>query len=475
MRVPIRARLSGVWSLVAQSLSGRLLLLTLLYVLASEVLIFVPAIGLYHRELLDGHILSAELAILPFTEPGGRGLSKSLQAELLRHANADAVLLKRSEQRELFLPNTMPSHVDRTIDLTSDTLAADMMNGLDCLLYGGARTLHVIARTHINGAQSIGIVLGEASIRNALGVYARRVVGAALFISGVTASLVFVSLFYFLVRPMRRITRAMIVFRENPEDPGRILQASQGSGEIGIAERELAAMQRDLYGSLRQKARLAALGTAVARIQHDLRNILANAQLTSDRLAASEDPVVKRLVPVLVASIDRAVALATNTLKYGRAEEPAPRRSTVALRALFDEVSQSITRDSACIAFDNRIAPGLEIDVDRDQMFRIVLNLLRNAADALALQGGRILASALQTDQRVEIEIADNGAGISEAVLGRLFQPFASTARVGGSGLGLVIARDLVRAHGGDLQLVSTSSSGTIFRITIPVRCQPRS
>ena len=470
MLVPVSARLKGGWSLVAHSLSGRLLLLTLLYLLSSEVLIFLPAIGLYHRELLDDHILSAELAILPFTEPGGQGLSESLQTELLKHANASAVMLKRSNRRDLYQAAGLPQWIDRTIDLTSDSLGSDIVNGLDCLVNGGARTLHVIAPTHIKGAQSIGIVLGEVSIKNALVVYARRVVAAALFISGVTAGLVYASLFFFLVRPMRRITHAMVSFHENPEDASRIFSASRRADEIGIAERELAAMQRDLYGFLRQKARLAALGAAVARIQHDLRNILANAQLASDRLAASEDPVVKRLAPSLVASIGRAIALATSTLKYGRAEEPAPQRTAVPLRRLVEEVSQSVLGEDACIAFDNAVTPDVMIDADRDQLFRVVLNLIRNAADALALRGepGQITVSAVCDNRRVEIDIADNGPGLPESIIDRLFQPFASAARVGGTGLGLAIARDLARAHGGDLNLVSTGKDGTVFRIIVP-------
>ena len=141
--------------------------------------------------------------------------------------------------------------------------------------------------------------------------------------------LVFFSLYFIFVRPMRRITHAMISFRDNPEDPSRIISASKRRDEIGITERELGAMQRDIYGFLQQKARLAALGAAVAKIQHDLRNILASAQLASDRLAAVDDPVVQRLAPRLVAAIDRAVSLATNTLRYGRADEKPARRATL--------------------------------------------------------------------------------------------------------------------------------------------------
>jgi signal transduction histidine kinase len=468
----LRALVERGWGLVAHSLSGRLLLLTVLYALASEVLIFVPAIGLYHRELLDDHILAAELAILPFTELGGQDLPESLRLELLQHANADAVMLTRSTRRDFFQVGDVPTRIDRTIDLTSDTLLADMGNGMNCLLNGGARELHIVAPTHIKGAQSIGIVLGEAPLRSALLVYAARAVVAALFISVVTASLVFASLYFFLVRPMRRITRAMVEFRENPEDAGRILAASQSAGEIGLAERELAAMQHDLYGFLRQKTRLAALGAAVARIQHDLRNILANAQLASDRLAASEDPVVKRLTPSLVASIDRAVALATNTLRFGRTQERLPQKESVALRDLIDEVAQAVLGPSSRIALDNRVDAGLLADADREQLFRVILNLVRNGAQALeARETGAVIAvSAVRAGGSVQIDVADNGSGVPKPVLGKLFEPFASAGRGDGTGLGLAIARDLARGHGGELSLVSTGPDGTVFRVTLPDR-----
>lgn len=461
----------GLWGLAAKSLSGRLLLLTLLYLLASEVLIFVPAIGLYHRELLGDHILSAELAIMPFTEPGGQGLSQAFRQELLRHANADAVVLQRTYQRDFFQVGAMPWHIDRTIDLTSDSLFNDMVNAVDCLLTPGDRMLHVVAPTHIRDAKSIGIILGEASIRGPLVIYARRVVGAALFISGITAALVFASLYFFVVRPMRRITQSIAMFHENPEDASRILAFSRRADEIGVAERELAAMQRDLHDSLRQKARLAALGSAVARIQHDLRNILSNAQLASDRLGASEDPVVKRLTPRLVAAIDRAIALATTTLKFGRAEEAPPRCSRFGLRDLVEEAaSAALEPASPAMRFNNAIEPTLVLNADREQFFRIILNLVRNAAEACGERGGEISISAIRLDRKTEIEVADNGPGVPDTVAAKLFQPFVSAARPGGSGLGLAIARDLARGHGGDLGLVSTGPAGTVFRIIIPDR-----
>lgn len=470
-----RASWGDAWRLVAHSLSGRLLLLTLIYVMITQFLIFVPTIGRYHASLLEQHIESAEIAILPFTEAGGKQLSSGIRSQLLQRAGANAVMLKRPEQRELFLVSEMPSRINVTIDLRKTGTFGEMYQALDCLIEGGNRILHVIAPTRIRGAQAIEVIVGERSIHAALVDYSGRAIVLALLISLVTALLVFLSLFLILVRPMRRITHAMVSFRENPEDPGRIVASSSRRDEIGIAERELASMQRDIYGSLQQRARLAALGAAVAKIQHDLRNILSSAQLASDRLSAIDDPVVQRLAPRLVSSIDHAVALATNTLRYGRAEENPPQRRRFLLRALVDEAAEAALAGAApqaVITLINEVDPVLEIDADSEQLFRIVLNLLRNATQALEKKNvtPEIVVSAKRDGRHVTIDIADNGPGIPPVLRERLFQPFVTSARPGGSGLGLAISRDLARAHGGDIRLVSTSEKGTRFRIEIPDR-----
>ena len=466
-------RLKKAWNFAAHSLSGRLLLLTLLYVLVSEVVIFVPTIGRYHRSLLDIHIESAELAILPFTEASGEKLSMRLRNQLLARAGAAAVMLKRPEQSELFLVHAMPKHIDVTIDLRTAMPLDDMAHALDCLFRGGDRTLHIISGTQIKGAQTIEVIVGEASIRTALLDYAERALLLALGISIAAAFLVFISLYLIFVRPMGRITQAMLAFHENPEDPSRIVAVSTRPDEIGVAERELAAMQRDIYGFLQQRARLAALGTAVAKIQHDLRNILASAQLASDRLSSSDDPAVQKLAPRLIGAIDHAVALATNTLRYGRADEHPPERRRVALRPLVEEAGQSAiaTKSSGTAAqFENNVAAALEADADPEQLFRILLNIVGNAAEAVAQKGGVVSVSAARDGNRTVIEVADNGPGIPENLRTRLFQPFVTAAHADGTGLGLAIARELARAHGGDVKLVKTGADGTQFRIEIPDR-----
>jgi signal transduction histidine kinase len=269
---------------------------------------------------------------------------------------------------------------------------------------------------------------------------------------------------------MGRLIKSIVSFRENPEDPSRIIGASGRQDEIGVAERELAAMQRDLYASLQQKTRLAALGTAVARIQHDLRNILSNAQLASDKLSELDDPVVKRLAPRLVGSIDRAVSLATRTLRYGRAAERPPERSNVALEPLIDEaIEAGLAPISGTIETETHVDKGLCAYVDGEQMFRIILNLVRNGGEAIALTGksGTIRVNAVRQRGQTIIDVCDTGPGVPPALREKLFQPF-SGANKNGSGLGLAIARELARAHGGDVTLFASSGEGTVFRVTLP-------
>jgi signal transduction histidine kinase len=469
----LRARMGEAWRLIGHSLSGRLLLLTLLFAMLTQVLIFVPSVGRYHRSLLDSRAVTAQIAILPLTEPGGRALSSGLKRELLVRAGAEAVILKRPYMSELYLRDEMPGHYDLAIDLRDNNLFAEMYQALDCIFAGGNRILNVIAPTRIPGARTVDVILSEGDIRAQLLDYARGVFYVAVFISFATALLVFISLYLVFVRPMRRLTRAMIAFRDNPEDASRIMESGSRADEVGIAERELAAMQRDIYGFLQQKARLAALGAAVAKIQHDLRNILASAQLASDRLSSIDDPVVQRLTPRLVASIGRAVSLATNTLRFGRADEHPPERRRAPLAPVIAEAAEAGISEKSLensVAWTADVQHGLEIDADPEQLYRILLNLVRNAAEALGARGGAIRLAARRQGRHVTIDVEDDGPGIAEAARGRLFQPFATSTRPGGSGLGLAIARDLARAHGGDVTLVTTGPGGTAFRIDIPDR-----
>jgi hypothetical protein len=268
-------------------------------------------------------------------------------------------------------------------------------------------------------------------------------------------------------------------FSADPEDAARIVVPEARADEIGMAERQLASMQSELHGLLQQKSRLAALGLAVSKVSHDLRNMLASAHLMSDRLAKVDDPTVRRFAPKLISSLDRAIDFCAQTLKYGRVQEAPPRRERFELRGLAEEVvDTAVVQASSRVVIYNDIAPELEVDADREHLFRILMNLVRNAVEAVeehaargdSSEDGAIRLRAWREGGVVSIEVADNGPGVPQRVREHLFEAFRGSARSGGTGLGLNIARELARAHGGDIQLVSEAGSGAVFRLAIPDR-----
>ena len=240
----------------------------------------------------------------------------------------------------------------------------------------------------------------------------------SLFISGVTAGLVFLVLYLTIVLPMQRHDRGDGgISARTPRTRATSSSRRTRRDEIGDAEREFSAMQRALFAFLQQRAHLAALGGAVARIQHDLRNILTTAQMASDRLAAIEDPVVKGQTQRLMAALDRAVALATTTLKYGRAEERAPERTRFALAPFVAEAAASAVPEGSKVAVEIGVAEDVEVDADTEHLFRVLLNLLRNAREALeaaSREGARIIIEARRKSDTVMILVIDNGPGIPE-------------------------------------------------------------
>ena len=464
------------WRLAVYSLSGRLLLLTILFVMLSVALIYFPSVARYHHQLLQDRIDSAQLAILPFTEAPGEQLSPALRMQLLARAGVEAVILRGGGQHELFLVGPDPPPIQAVYNGGETDLIEQIRDVIRSLFAPQGRVIRIDAMSALSPGRSIVVVADEDPIRAALFEFSARALALSIFVSALTSLLVFVSLYLILVRPMQRMTAAMINFRNNPEDPARILHPSSRRDEIGTAERELSTLQHEIYGFLQQKTRLASLGLAVAKIQHDLRNILSSAQIASDRLAALDDPVVKRVTPRLVDALDRAVKLATNTLRYGSAEERTPQRTRLLLAPLIDEAASSVLPEGGEVTLEKRVPRGLEIDADSEQLFRVLLNLITNARQALESQkadtmpGKRILIEAWRKDDTAIVEIADNGPGIPPALRERLFQPFAGTTRAGGSGLGLAISRELIQAHGGELVLVSSGENGTRFRLTVPDR-----
>jgi signal transduction histidine kinase len=294
----------------------------------------------------------------------------------------------------------------------------------------------------------------------------------ALLISVATALLVYFSLYLVVARPMVRLMRSMIEFRNNPEDPSRIARASNRRDEIGRAERELERMQTDLRAALSSRARLAALGEAVAKINHDLRNMLTSAQLASERLSASGDPNVAQALPRLERALSRAATLASNVLTFGKSEEPPPQKRPVDLRLALTAAAEDAGLSAEGVAMKIAFKGEPSISADPEQLHRILVNMLTNARQAIDQtergSAGRVSADYRQDQDTDVITLVDNGPGLPLRARTHIFQPFAGSAREGGSGLGLAIARELAQGHGGELSLLDTGPEGTTFELRLP-------
>jgi len=480
----IRSPLAATAERRGLGLSAKLLLLTLLFVMLAEVLIFVPSVANFRITWLSDRLTAAQLAALAADAVPGGVVPDQLRMELLRTAQVRAVALKRNNARRLVLPPDTAAEIDDTFDFRASTRPRGMWGELgmrlrliwDALSVFTAREgriIRVIGEPGMGAGDFIEVVMPEASLRTAMIRYGLNVMGLSVIISVITAALVYFALNGLLVQPMTRITRNMLGFSQNPEDASRIIVPSRRQDEIGTAERELAHMQRELTQTLQQKSRLAALGLAVSKISHDLRNMLANAQLVGDRLSSLPDPAVQRFAPKLIASLGRAITLCESTLRFGRAEEAPPRRELMVLRPLVEEVGDALglPREEA-IAWTVEVEHVLRVDADRDQLFRVLSNLARNALQAIEQQEavkGHIRVVARRNGKRVAIEVADDGPGVPDKARAHLFQAFQGSARKGGTGLGLAVAHELVTAHGGSIRLLETET-GAAFEIEIPDR-----
>lgn len=452
------------------SLSGRLILLTTIFVMVAEVLIFVPSIARFREDYMLNRLERAQIASLALLADDM--LDPELESELLENAEVFNVVLRRDEVRQLMLSTKMPQPVAATFDLRDATAMVLIRDALRRMLRTKNEVIRVIGAPVREAGLLIEVTMETRPMRMAMIDYGLRILALSAVISVITAFLLFIAMRALLLKPIKRVAGHMQHYARAPEDARRIIEPSASITELRDAEVALQSLQTDLTQALKQKDRLAQLGSAVSKISHDLRNILTTAQLFTDRIEASEDPIVKRMAPKLVGSITRAVHLCESTLAFGKAEEPGPTLTMVPLRQLAEDVMEGerLASQGHEITYLVNVPGGLMVRADPEQLYRVVANLVRNARQALmaAGQGGEIRLEGAETDENWLIKVCDDGPGLPAKAQEHLFTPFQGGARKGGSGLGLAIAAELVRGHGGQLKLARTSAEGTSFHIILP-------
>lgn len=474
LKIGPASREAGVVSLW-RGLSGKLLILTIVFVMLAEVLIFVPSAANFRNVWLQNHLDTAEAASIVFLDSSEPMLSERAQDDLLRATGSLAVVIREGPMARLMAASQMPDEIDRHIDLSNPGPMESISGALAMLFADSEGTYRVFGPMKSRDGK-IELVQTNAMLKTALLIYSRNVLLISLAISLITATLVFLTLFFMIVRPIQRISANMTAFAQEPDNASLILRPSGRADEIGVAEERLSAFESELHKTLRQRQHLADLGLAVSKINHDLRNVLASAQLFTDRISQLPDPTVQRLAPKLLRSINRAIDYTRSVLAYGKAIEPAPALRRHRLRAIVDDVAEllGLEQDSA-IEWRNEISEEVEIEADSEQILRVILNLCRNAVQAMQRDVeaedsivSRLTVTAECADEQVALRIADTGPGVDEAAREKLFSAFQGSTSSGGAGLGLAIAAELVRAHGGRISLESTSPSGSVFLVELP-------
>lgn len=459
-------------------LSAKLLLLTVLFVMLAEVLIYLPSVANFRLNWLNDRLAAAQVAVLVLEGAPDDRLPEGSEARLLMGVGARAIAARVGGARRLLSLDSMPVEVARTVDLRAMTWTTALREAVEVL----ATPPHDLPIRVIGQAKGeadfVELVIDETPLRRAMLSFSVNLLLISLLISGLTAVLVYLALNWMIVEPIRQLAANVMEFEVDPENPRRVFEPSLRADEIGEAERALARMQSTLAGELRTKKHLAELGLAVSKINHDLRNMLAAAQLMSDRLIESRDPKIKRFAPRLIATLGRAIDFCQATLVYGRAAEATPVLRDVSLRQLVAEQAELLgLPENAQLRFANDVPTSFTLPCDPDQMARVLLNLMRNSVQALTqagVEGEGVPLLAVKAEAAggaAVLRVCDNGPGVPERARANLFQAFRGSVTPGGVGLGLAIAAELVRLHGGTIEL-EPSPMGAVFKVTLPMRRQ---
>ena len=459
-------------------LAARVLAVTIGFVLLAMGLFYATRLTAHREMWLHSKIGWVETSVGAFGLAGPTPPSRDLSQMILNSVGVKWIAVETPAGRREFVVAGGPPAGAEAITAEDRSFFESLSNTFRTL-FAAPGTIVKLSVAAQGGEPAIELAFDETPLIHSLRRVSKNFATISLIIAAVVTCVLWAALWRMVLRPVRGLTSNIIAFGESPQDASRVITPSGLRNEIGRAEAALAIMERSLAHELAQGKRLAELGMAVARINHDLRNILSAAQLISDRLATIPDPLAQNLAPRLVATLDRAIQFCQSTLTYGASRELPPSRRRFDLCGLVAQVVESgRAENGAAIDYNIEVPPRFCVYADPDHVLRVLENLSRNAAQALMSKGaadGRpkaIRFAAIRTDGLALIEVSDTGPGFPPDQCERIFEPFHKSTTDVGAGLGLAIAADLVTRNGGAITLAPARADdfycGARFLIKLP-------
>ena len=473
-------------SLSHRRLSGKLLLMTIGFVMLAELVIFIPSAALYRQDWLGERTNQVDILNLALLEVDNFTASAALADKFMEDKNV-IMGSQRYKGKSKLLFGSIPEDLDPTslklIDIRETTRLPKFRDTFETFFGSSQGYYRVIGSssaqidtTKVKETAAIEVLIPRKNVQTAMRDYFKRIFFLSLAIAIITGSLIYFTMSLLIIRPIQDLARNVAIFQKAPEVARPDSVTSERIDEIGDLERAFFDMKQGVRGSLKQKQRLATLGLAVAKINHDLRNVLTSAQLVSDRLSTDEDPKVARMGERLTRAIDRGVKMTRDVLNFSSPEADPIKREPLRLSFLLGEVAGDVLpafgTGARKISFMNDVPSDLQIDADPDHTYRIFHNLMRNAAQAMAAladdNAERLLRVYVDlSDNYVETHVTDTAGGLPRKAKKNLFTAFASGGGKGSTGLGLTIAKELATEQGGDLRLERTNETGTTFTVQL--------
>ncbi|PHR60695.1 MAG: hypothetical protein COA43_06020 [Robiginitomaculum sp.] len=460
-------------------LSGKLLVMTMIFVMLAEVVIFIPSATMFRQNWLQERAEAAGLLVLAIEGVPNYQGREMLSHRFMQDTDVSMVSLNRigtsGEASGQIILGKMPEggQAVYTDDLRVKRRLPLFRDSFRDFFSDGSGYMRILTPPTVDGVAVVEVYVPRHALKMALEDYCQRVLLWSLAISILTGLMIYFALSVMIVNPVRKLASELAEFRMDPRKRLGDTPTNTRRDEIGQLEREFVTMKDGVRTRLRQQQRLATLGMAMAKINHDLRNVMSSTQLISDRLAEDKEERIRKMGKRLVRAVDRGVKLCEATLSFSKSVEERPKPRKTPLGVLVNEAAvdslyaEKNTKNKT--KFINNIAPELHVFADPDHTYRLFHNLLRNAVQAMEHSDIKTLVvEASDVDGKTIIRIIDTGPGLPVAAQENLFKAFTASTHAGGTGLGLTIARELARAQGGNLQLESTTETGTVFVVGLP-------